>query len=272
MTELKTKRIWRALEGYVLGDCLGAPYEFDRAERVERTFSWTFGESVFGHAPGRGTDDTELVLASGLSLATNGGFDRDAWMKALSAWLDGDPKDVGSSTRQGIAAWRRGQRASTENAGNGALILATSAALSEYGNPLRASVLAGEAAGCTHPQPQAVRAASYYGWLLGGGARTASGERLLEEAWDVGGIGWAPRTLKHAVDALGRVERGEETPADALRSVVVLGGDTDTNAAIAGALIGARMPEYETWPTQLVEQLDDERATELLALAEALAS
>jgi ADP-ribosyl-[dinitrogen reductase] hydrolase len=67
---------------------------------------------------------------------------------------------------------------------------------------------------------------------------------------------------------------GLQTAADApgfeegLRRVVALGGDTDTNAAVAGALLGARYGR-EALPSPWLETLADREAIE--AEAEAFA-
>ncbi len=66
------------------------------------------------------------------------------------------------------------------------------------------------------------------------------------------GKGWCRLTLHLAVRAL--ADAGEFGPFEALVRLVARGGDTDTNAAVAGGLLGA-VHGASAWPAELLEGL-----------------
>ncbi|GAA5514023.1 ADP-ribosylarginine hydrolase Tri1 [Deinococcus carri] len=111
-------------------DALGAATEFKtpdaiRARYGERITSYQPG-SVFGFAPGEGTDDSQMTLATLLGYA--GGRGLEGVLDALRAWLDAGPPDVGGLTRAalrpgtldgGARAWAA---SGFQSAGNGGLM------------------------------------------------------------------------------------------------------------------------------------------------------
>lgn len=269
-------RIRSALVGYFLGDCWGAPYEF--GHNLEGRVDRRLRKSVFGHEPGRGTDDTELALAAGRAVLedTDDGpvVVKGPWLRELFAWQDTRPRDIGASTSASLADWRGGRDPAAsvqgrQRAGNGALIVATVPALAHLGFPPRAQHEAGLAASFTHPHPMALRAARLYGWLLAGGELEADDAEWLAKEGNEGGIGYAPKCLLIAFKHAQEVTMGGVSPDAALRACIERGGDTDTNGAMCGALIGA-LTGCE-WPTDLVDQLDAGRLAEVEKLARALA-
>ncbi|WP_102125217.1 ADP-ribosylglycohydrolase family protein [Deinococcus planocerae] len=111
-------------------DALGAATEFKTPEAIRARYGDHFTDyqpgSVFGFAPGEGTDDSQMTVATLLGYARGEGL--EGVRVALSAWLDAGPPDVGHLTR---AALRHrtldgGARAWTESghqsAGNGGLM------------------------------------------------------------------------------------------------------------------------------------------------------
>lgn len=266
--------IRNALVGYLLGDAYGAPYEFDTEDGATAGLNTHFRElrpSVFGHAPGRGTDDTELLLASGRAVTDpywEASSQRELWLGQLFGWQDTGPLDIGTSTRASLDEWRRGvdPRATLEGqrrAGNGALILATAPALAGLW-PVEVAQLAA----LTHPAPAATRAAALYAELLRAGELPEVDLEWLCEEGARGGEGYAPKTLLIAWQALRSVREGRNGLA-ALEDVIRLGGDTDTNAAIAGALIGQH--GGTDWDSGVRDQLDKRRLVEVFELSNLLA-
>lgn len=75
-------------------------------------------------------------------------------------------------------------------------------------------------------------------------------------------MGWCRLTLHLAARTLEDAE--DDGPFEALLRLVALGGDTDTNAAVASALLGAT---YGTaaWPAELLGQLALRERMERLA-------
>ncbi len=224
---------------------------------------------------GQPTDDSELALALARALVARGGFDLDAIASHYADWIASAPFDMGQTTAQALGpalgASQQGQppaaaaqaAASLESQANGALmrvsplgILGAGAEVDEVMAWARAD------ASLTHPHPvcqdaSAIFAATIaraiqhgdtpnalYHWAL-----TTARERALhpdvisslEQATSgpphdlMYQMGWVRLALQNAYAQLLRAPSFEA----GVRDTVARGGDTDTNAAIAGALLGA---------------------------------
>lgn len=261
-----------ALYGLAIGDALGATLEFAfpgaiPAHAVDLALTMP-GGGCLGVAPGQVTDDTELALA--LASVLRGkrpgeGFPADEVFGAYHAWLKSAPFDVGITCRNAFRnADRERRELSAWSQSNGSLMRIAPLAVwaSDEGDATIAS-LAEEDASLTHLSGVVFASTAAYSiavaalvrgesaaeavarskaWLeeTGGDARTVS-EWLIDNDGDFsdasgGKQGWARHAFRLAFY---HAERG--TPfADAMRHVLGVGGDTDTNAAIVGALLGAR--------------------------------
>jgi ADP-ribosylglycohydrolase len=258
-TEAQLDRALGSLIGYAIGDCLGAPYEFI-SSRIP-IVSTTFQASVFGHLPGKGTDDTEMALCAARAILESAGAGSapTLYLTNLAAWADTGPLDIGNQTSRAVAAWPRKLQTDDAALGNGSLFSAhVCAALDcpEYASSL---------AGTTHPSQIARR---YAGTL----------SRLCHQAIVTGDLAEVdPETLVPIENAhhinIGNCRLAfsiaytaaygstlDDGPLDALRWAISLGGDTDSNGAVAGGLIGAihgmeawkdidlsKLETYETW-------------------------
>jgi ADP-ribosyl-[dinitrogen reductase] hydrolase len=272
------RRARGVLWGQAVGDALGTTVEFQGPQSIAARGSddgWPaciVGKGPFSVAAGQVTDDTELALALARSLAAQGRYDEDAVARAYVAWRRSEPWDCGQATHQafGIAdplpqalAERLRGRASQKTQANGALMRISP--LGVYGHALERRALAKLAADdarLSHPHPLCQAASAVFTVTiaetlangLDGPAAWARAiafcreEPLAAPALEVlEGVahvppvfedekqGWVKLALGYAFFHLKRATRFE----DAVTSVVRAGGDTDTNAAITGALLGA---------------------------------
>jgi ADP-ribosylglycohydrolase len=268
-----------ALWGQAVGDALGTTVEFQSAAEVARGGppGWPtdiVGLGPFGMAPGQVTDDTELALALARSLAARGTWDADDVAAAYVAWRASGPRDCGKATDQafgrGVApgpglAERVMARASRNTQANGSLM--RSSPLGIFGAHLPREALAQLAARdsqLSHPHEVCQAACTVFVTTVADAIRTgAPGPELAARALafakyhplaapvvdtleaaahglppsDGEDQGWVRVALQHAFHHLEHATRFD----DALIATIARGGDTDTNAAIVGALLGAVM-------------------------------
>lgn len=248
-----------AMVGLALGDSLGASYEFKGPGFF---VSHSFGAGVFGTAPGAPTDDSILARALAESLLEVNW--PGAYVARLLAFIDSDPPDVGIQTRFAAESWRRGlpPPPDEEAQGNGSLMAAAPIALRYSRTLLRAEAEARSLAYLTHPSSTAAETNAIFVRLLAAELRHGTGRpfpyradlEMPSRSVDVAGPkqGWCVLALSLAVAA---VEAARMVgPYEALRATIALGGDTDTNGAIAGALLGARYG-VSAWPSRLQDGL-----------------
>ncbi len=212
---------------------------------------------------GQPTDDSEMALALARSLAASGGFDPAVVARAYLRWRRSGPFDIGATTAESVAALAEGRRPGAASQSNGALMRVSPIGVLYAGDPARAARFATEDARLTHPNPVCQAANAAYAAAIavgaaggdrgghGGGRRDPRGRGRLRGRRPLpacGGaarrevpadlqhrMGWVMTALQNAFHHLMRA-----TPlAEALPATVARGSDTDTNAAICGALLGA---------------------------------
>lgn len=264
-------RAMGSVAGLALGDALGAPFEGRRAKDVPSPLP-AFERPVRDGPPGAATDDTALARNLIRSLATRGGFDPDDLIRRHLQWFATDPPDIGSLTRtvlRRIAAGRPAEEAAREvwlergpevSATNGSVMYCAPLGVAYARRPALLDDLAPRLSALTHHDERcgtAVLAVTLAAAaLVRGEPRLAAVETALSGVGDRGGAeeleflveavgrtrpvdgpdqGFCLFTAAAGLQGLARGEGFEET----LRGVVALGGDTDTNAAVAGALLGA---------------------------------
>jgi ADP-ribosyl-[dinitrogen reductase] hydrolase len=231
------------------------------------------GGGALGLRPGQGTGDTGMALALAASLVELGGYDADAALRSYVDWYRGDPPGMSDHMRQVLASVDGGTdayRATSAlhfgggvSSGNGALMRTTPIGVAFAGrdDAVRDATVAD--ASLTHFDPLAGKVALLHNqvlsWVLTGGTKLAF-DQLKNPEWlddrieDVV-IPATAGVMGYAV-ALARSE-----PGSALASIAIalaaffnaedfeqglvwavnLGGDTDTNGAVTGALLGARL-------------------------------
>ena len=261
------------LLGQVAGDSLGSLVEFegpdDIAERYPEGVRELADGGTWDTLAGQPTDDSELALDLARTLAGEDTWSSEAVAAAYAGWLSSYPFDIGGTTRQALsaAASAKGDKAGAARAAasrtsqaNGALMRCAPIGIWARDAAEAAAVARADAA-LTHPHPVCQAASVAFvaaiATAIGGGDR----EAMLAAA-DAA----IPEPEAKAVRFCLALARDGESPADFMRhqgwvliafqnafrhlaadtpleaaliETVGQGGDTDTNGAICGALLGA---------------------------------
>jgi len=285
-----------ALLGLVAGNQLGVPTEHLGTPAAIRA---AFPDGVrTPAAPPKGSlydDDAAMTLLLAESLAESGDFDAVDAARRWVRWMKADGRGIGVTTRRalklverGVEPFEAGRRVLAETpqsaAGNGAVMRCVPVALRFHDNPDRLIRVATQQAAITHADDRCRWGAA--------AVCLAARELLHGNIYFVDEVvhrlvDRAPKTL---LDALHRVprERQNDLPVvvpgefgyvvhcveiafwfathdrgleDSLTYLANAGGDTDTNAAVAGALLGARYGESGIPPrwAQLIAGADGVR-------------
>lgn len=269
----RLSRAQGALVGQAVGDALGTTVEFSSPAAVRQRFPAgvrdVAGGGPFGVRRGQITDDTELALALARSLAAEGRWVPLRVAEAYVDWAESRPFDIGGTTARALAwdpprdahlAERMMARANELSEANGALMRISPLGILGASLPERELVEAAVAdARLTHPNVVCLQANVVFTWAIARAIRTGARGRGLYDATVAFARDAAPQvvdTLEHAETLpddlspqMGWVRHAlraafhflaHDTPfADALPELTLRGGDTDTNCAIAGALLGA---------------------------------
>jgi len=265
--------------GQLAGDSLGSLVEFKSASSILKAYPDGVrvleDGGVWGTLAGQPTDDSEMALLLARSITDRGHYDPEAAARAYGWWYDSPPFDIGITTgaavraaskaaEEGISiadASRKAGRQDSES--NGGLMRVSPLAIFAAG--AQAGVggdLAMLDTGLTHPNPVCLHASRIFvetvAFAIRSGAPrqeiydfailaaqtqatpatvTAAIEKAVRErpADYVAYQGWVLIALQNAFWQLLHADSAEEGIID----TVMAGGDTDTNAAIAGALLGA---------------------------------
>ncbi len=265
--------------GQLTGDALGSLVEFQSPEEIARAYPDGVRElhdgGTFNTLAGQPTDDSEMALALSWSLVDEGDFLDESAARHYVRWFETHPFDIGNTVS---TATRAGQRAlhadeavapamragaMQSSQANGAMMrvspIAIFGARRDDAWVIKAAM---EDAALTHPHPAVRQANAVYAVTL---ARAIRGETdpqvLFQRAQDLAAqidahpvvrgalrdaeeraprdfldkMGWVRIAMQNAFHLLLRATSFEE----ALVETVGRGGDTDTNAAIVGALLGA---------------------------------
>ncbi|MFD4367803.1 ADP-ribosylglycohydrolase family protein [Rhodococcus sp. NPDC058521] len=274
LTEQQTARAAGVLLGTAAGDALGAGYEFTHP--TPETVVDMIGGGPFGFAPGEWTDDTSMALAiaevaaEGVDLRSQRGM--DAVAAQFVRWYDSGPKDIGNQTHAVLSARStsgsemtdRARSISGRKGGNGSLMRTAPVALGFLEDELGCIDAAVRVGALTHDDVRAGQACAMWTYAIRHAvvhgdfdgvrryldvAQDDSAEfwgPLLDEAEtgtpaDFANNGWVVHALQTAWWAIaGAEDSGPQHLPVALERAVRAGHDTDTTAAIAGGLLGAR--------------------------------
>jgi ADP-ribosylglycohydrolase len=286
-------RVVGCVLGLALGDALGAPFEFQRAHQIADPLP-AFELPWRALPAGSTTDDTAMARSLVRSLGACGRFDPEDLTGRLVEWFRSGPPDIGSLTRRVLRRVAAGQRAEEAgraeweergpevSAGNGSVMYCAPLGAAHAGRPELLFDLAPRLSALTHFDPRcrtaalavtlavaavvrgergnaAVAAALHAVAELDGGEEL---EFLVEEAGRSRPVDGPDQGFCLFAAAIGlQAGLGDEPVEAALRRVVALGGDTDTNAAVAGAVLGARHGR-QGLPPRWLERLADRRAIE----------
>ena len=257
-----------AILGTAAGDALGAGYEFgpplDPQEVVELR-----GGGQFDWAPGEWTDDTSMSIPILRVVARRERLTDATAAEIVEAWATWarTAKDVGIQTRQVLAeleeptaadarrAAKRIHDRTGRSAGNGSLMRTAPLVLAYLDAPDELAQAARDLSALTHYDSTAGDACAI--WCLAIRRAIVDGVLDLHAAIDDAGVpawharardaeqkqprdfvhnGWVVEAFQGAWSAIVRTH----TTRDALEAAVRGGRDTDTVAAIAGGLVGAR--------------------------------
>ena len=251
----RLSRAQAALLGQVIGDSLGALVESKPASEITQLYPTGLRELADGGPhrtiAGQPTDDSEMALALARTLVREKKYAGDKVLDAYRAWLTSRPVDVSMSTERGLLGL-----ATTESESNGSLMRCSPIGIWAAGDPALAARTARDDSALTHTNPACLEACAAYCAAIAAGVGGASRDEMFEAAAAhakgpaheavkraAKGIapadyfthpGWALVALQNAFCCLHSLEFEE-----AIVQTIARGGDTDTNAAIAGALVGA---------------------------------
>jgi len=272
-----------ALLAHAAGNALGVPTEFlDRPEAILAAFPGGVRDILRRDTPDSPFDDDvamALLLAEEL-LAGDVDLERLAgrWIK----WLDTDGRGAGNWTRTALNHIRTHGSPPSGTGGrapNGAVMRALPVALATRGSPRNLVAGTWHTAALTHPDERCTWSAVAVNVAV---AELLAGRRdFVADVIEVLRVNEAPAELLAAVRRV-PLERREELPIvgdrawdavtcaeialwtawhepdleEALIWLANAGGDTDTNAAVAGGLLGAREGEAAI-PRRWIDALPD---------------
>ncbi len=261
--------------GMVIGDSLGSQVEFQSAAAIGTAYPRGVRDlapsPVWQTLAGQPTDDSELGLALARSLVRAGRYDPEDAAASYARWYASKPFDCGQTTAlafgSAAAADMDKAQAARSSADRGSQSNGSLMRIAPVGiwaaNPEQAARVAGEDATLSHPHPVCRVAAAAFAAAIAAALAGADRPGMIETAIriaDAAGaesapvsvalrsavagvpppyfqrqMGWVLIALQNAFRHLAAGSAIEP----ALIETVGEGGDTDTNAAIAGALLGA---------------------------------
>jgi ADP-ribosylglycohydrolase/fructose-1,6-bisphosphatase/inositol monophosphatase family enzyme len=243
------------LLGQVIGDSLGSLVEGKPAVEVAQLYPGGLCEladgGVYKTLAGQPTDDSEMALTLARMLARERKYDAAKMLDAYRAWLTSRPVDVGVTTERGLLGL-----AANDSESNGSLMRVSPIGVWAAGDPALAARTARDDSVLTHANPVCLDACAGYCAAIAVGVAGGEVEAMFEAAL-AAAKGPAHEVIKRAAKG--------NAPADffthpswvlvalqnafyclkalsfeeGLVHTVGCGADSDTNAAVAGALLGA---------------------------------
>ena len=272
-----------ALLGTFVGDALGMPFEGLPRPSIPRQVEMI--EARLGR--GTYTDDTQMMIALAESLIARGRVDIEHLARAFLDAYEPE-RGYGGGTRRVLELWRAGVVVDVAasrvfdgqgSRGNGAAMRIAPVAVCFRDDHQRLCVEAAASARVTHAHPVGVDGAVVQAAAIGAAlrkedilsvaratAQTAELRRTLEAVEELLAVPPAPgevnTRLRSSADAAESVAAAlysalaHDRFETALQFAVRLGGDTDTVAAMAGAVAGARDGGHSI-PTRWLAPLED---------------
>jgi len=256
----RLSRAQGCLLGQLAGDSLGGLVEFQEPDRIRRQYPNGLREladgGVWDILAGQPTDDSEMALMLARTLAKET-FDEARIAAAYRSWRDSHPFDIGRTTSVGLAG-----RPDAQSQANGSLMRVSPQGIFGALRPTESVAWARADSRITHPHPVCQDACAAFVAAIAEEITNGSGPQACYEAaqreaskpgfsppvrecLDRAAVaapddfmthqGWVLIALQNAFFQLLHAEN----LVAGLSDTVMRGGDTDTNAAIAGALLGA---------------------------------
>ena len=257
-----TSRARGTLFGQLMGDALGGLVEFRGPESIRREYPDGVRELADGGTwqtmAGQPTDDSEMALALARMLIEDGTYSGSRAFTVYRDWVESDPFDCGMTISAGLYGNPR-----HESQANGAMMRI--APLGIFGVGYIAEEVATWAqidAALTHPHPVCIEANILYTIAIAHAIETGPtatelyrsivlraeemriDESLMQTITEAStsppadyttNAGWVLIAFQNALWQLLHAPSFEE----GIVSTIMGGGDTDTNAAIAGSLLGS---------------------------------
>lgn len=277
--------------GAWVGDACGAVLEFKgRPSKSALESALTLpGGGVHGVGPGQITDDGELTISLLYGLVNGEGYlNLNKIAVSYSNWFLSRPFDIGNTLRKSIPKacnmqthqaelMRRGSRLAESSQSNGCLMKISPLAVWCRNLSSEETFRAvWEEVGLTHPNATVRIACAFYviviGWLLKGEIRESAYQRSKEFILTKANEeirNWLIEIERENCELLVHKPAGWVkiafvygmrylllglSYAQAISEIMSQGGDTDTNACIIGALIGAA-DGLEGIPREMVEKV-----------------
>ncbi|TDL38149.1 ADP-ribosylglycohydrolase family protein [Kocuria rosea] len=295
-------RVLGLLAGTAVGDGLGAPFEGRSSVSATALDRWIFSSQTLHH-----TDDTAMAMVLAEHMVHSGGINQAVLASDFAvAWYQEPMRGYGGGAAQVLAAiadgahWRQAAVSVFEGGswGNGAAMRVAPVAVVSTSVP-EAAELGRRSAEITHAHAHgrhgaALQSAAAYLALHSDPDHPLDTDAFLIDLTDVvpseswqeklvrgrallereASTGEAVKALGNDISALGSVPlavfaflRHAESPEAAIRAAIRSGGDTDTIAAMTGALVGARHGHAglpASWTARLEAGPRLQRITELL--------
>jgi ADP-ribosyl-[dinitrogen reductase] hydrolase len=263
------------LLGLAIGDALGMPFEGMRAETIRKRYGEA-REFLPAHrlSAGQYTDDTKMMLCIAESIVEKGHVNPEDTAQRFVGWFDsGDLRGIGLTCQEAILnlkseiPWRESGRRGYWAAGNGTAMRIAPVGLIDCHDMEQLREDCWATSVITHNNSEAVAGAVAVAYAIG---RLISGEvdertflpeiaafvgdsevaHNLEQAQSLfssrtptedalGILGTSGYVVETVASALYCFLRTPEDFLTTVSSAVMGGGDTDTTAAIAGAISGA---------------------------------
>jgi ADP-ribosylglycohydrolase/fructose-1,6-bisphosphatase/inositol monophosphatase family enzyme len=250
---LSLERAQGCLLGQLAGDSLGSLVEFKSAGIIAGLYPQGPVQLADGGTwqtlAGQATDDSEMALALARQLIEDRGFQSQNVFAAYQQWRESGPFDIGGTTSRALKG-----NPNPDSQANGSLMRCSPLGIAFAAVDLAAIGPADSA--LTHPHPLCGECCRLFTQTISRGIAgmtvseavdlalaDSAGEahQLLRTALEgpprdfQNQMGWISIAFGNAFHWLAR----ERPLAEAVVWTVRQGGDTDTNAAIAGALLGA---------------------------------
>jgi ADP-ribosyl-[dinitrogen reductase] hydrolase len=268
-------RVVGCVLGLALGDAAGAPFEFRRAASIPDPAP-LFELPWMDLPPGSTTDDTAMSRNLVRSLVERGGFDPEDVVRRHVEWFASDPPGVGTLTRRVLTRSASGEDAATAartiweqrgpevSAGNGSVMYCAPLGVAYANRSRELDELAPKLSALTHFDERCRTATLAITVAVASLVRGEDRETAASRAVDAALPREGGEELQFLVEAVGRSRTIDgpdqgfclftaaaglqgllryEAFEPAIRHVIGLGGDADTNAAITGALMGAHVGE-----------------------------
>lgn len=269
------RRAHGCLLGQLAGDALGSLVEFESAPRIAARHPEGVRDLADGGTwdtiAGQPTDDSEMALMLARSILKRGEYDPAAAIDAYAHWYLSRPFDIGGTTIAALrpaAASPREERlavvaevANGESQANGSLMRCSPLGIFGARAPSAAVAAARIDSALTHPNPVCREAcAAFVAAIAAAIGRGADAEGAYQAACEEAARGGEPTVIEALASARREppprfdVNQGWVKTAlwnafyrllhapsleEGVIATVMAGGDTDTNGAIAGALLGA---------------------------------